>query len=57
MAIVQRSHELGMTQAPDFIAKLVDDLSLLHTPAVPLQVLNCNDVLETASTLLRASKI
>ena len=39
MAIVERSHELGMTQAPDFVPESVDDVSLLYCPAVPLQVL------------------
>ena len=39
MAIVQCSHELGVAQAPDFIAKLIDHIPLLHLPAISLHVL------------------
>ena len=38
IAIVQCSHELRMAQAPDFIAKLVDDISFLDAPAIAVEV-------------------
>ena len=43
--IVQRSHELRMAQAPDFVAKLVDDISFLDAPAISIEVFQSNDIL------------
>ena len=50
IAIVQRSHELRMAQAPDFVAKLVDDVSFPDAPAIALKIFQSNDILYKVST-------
>lgn len=39
-----------MAQAPDFIAKLVDDISFLDAPAIAVEVFQSNDILYKVDT-------
>ena len=50
IAVVQCSHEFGMAQASDFVAKLVDDISFPDAPAITVEVFQSNDILYKANT-------